>query len=67
MPELAQTEEVFVAVDVMSELSMGKTVGDFQRITAQPPNARVVTGFDGERFVELFVARMERLAEALKR
>ncbi|NJM05770.1 nucleoside hydrolase [Candidatus Gracilibacteria bacterium] len=65
MPELAQTEEVFVAVDVMSDLSMGKTVGDFQRITTHTPNARVVTAFDSERFVELFVERMERLSRLL--
>jgi purine nucleosidase len=62
LPELAQIEEIYVAVDLMSELSMGKTVGDFQRITTHAPNARVVTAFDSERFVELFVARMERCA-----
>jgi inosine-uridine nucleoside N-ribohydrolase len=43
---------------------MGKTVGDFLRVTGRPPNVRAVVEFDNQRFIELFLERMEALANA---
>jgi purine nucleosidase len=65
MPELAELSAVHVAVEIASELTMGKTVADFQGLTRHAPNARVVTGFDGDRFVEHFLGRMEGLIDRL--
>jgi len=63
MPDLAQLTEAYVAVETASELSMGKTQADFQRLLRRAPNARVVTAFDGPRFVEHFLRRMEALVD----
>lgn len=64
-PELAVTRELYVEVEIASELTMGKTVGDFGRLTAHTPNVRLVEQFDGEEFVGRFVARMAALSERL--
>ncbi|MBC8075900.1 MAG: nucleoside hydrolase, partial [Chloroflexales bacterium] len=63
MPDLATTEAVFVDVEINSETTMGKTVGDFLHMRGRAPNVKLVTAFDNERFIELFVERMERLAQ----
>ena len=57
--------ELHVAVETMSELTMGKTVGDFLGKTGREPNARLVEAFDGAEFVRRFVARMEALTDRL--
>ena len=62
LPDLATTEPLFVDVEIASETTMGKTVGDFLRMRGREPNVRLVTAFDSERFLELFVGRMEKLA-----
>lgn len=64
-PELAQTRTLHVAVETGSELTMGKTVGDFLGKTGQPPNVRLVEAFDGETFVQRFLGRMEDLIDRL--
>lgn len=66
MPDLAEITEAHVAVETSSELTMGKTVADFQGLTGKAPNARLVTGFDNERFIEHFLERMEQLIDRLK-
>ncbi len=60
-PELAETRPLYVAVETASELTMGKTVGDFLGVTGHAPNVRLVERFDGEEFVRRFVGRMEDL------
>jgi purine nucleosidase len=62
-PELARTREVYVAVETASELTMGKTVGDFLGKTGQPANVRLVEEFDGPEFVRRFVQRVEALID----
>jgi purine nucleosidase len=62
-PELAHSRELFVEVEVASELTMGKTVGDFGNFTGSPPNVRLVEQFDGDEFVRRFMERMETLAD----
>lgn len=64
-PELAQTRSLNIMVELTSELSVGKTVGDFLGTTGRSANARLVERFDGERFVELFLQRMEALIDRL--
>jgi purine nucleosidase len=65
LPELARKEPIYVSVEHNSELTMGKTVGDFLRHTQHEPNVQLVTAFDSQRFVTLFVERMEQLARTL--
>ena len=61
-PELARTEQLFVDVEVASELTIGKTVGDFLGQSGREPNVRLVIDFDSSRFLTLFMQRMEQLA-----
>jgi purine nucleosidase len=63
MPELAVTRAVNVEVELSSELSLGKTVADFQGKTDRAPNVRLVEQFDGDTFVEHFLSRIERLID----
>lgn len=62
-PELARTRPLHVAVETTSELTMGKTVGDFLGKTGQAPNVQLVEAFDGDEFVRRFVQRIEALIE----
>lgn len=62
LPDLARTEAVYVDVEIASETTMGKTVGDFVHLTGREPNINVVTAFDNDRFIALFLERMERLS-----
>lgn len=64
-PDLAQLRDLYVEVEVASELTMGKTVGDFGDLTGRAPNVRLVEKFDGPEFVRRFTARMEALVERL--
>jgi purine nucleosidase len=61
MPELAVTRAVNVEVELSSELSLGKTVADFQGKTKRAPNVRLVEQFDRDAFVEHFLTRIEAL------
>lgn len=61
-PELAETEPVFIDVEIASETSMGKTIADYQRVWQREPNVRLVRKFDDAAFLRLFVERMEALA-----
>lgn len=64
-PELARSRELYVEVEIASELTMGKTVGDFGLKRGLPPNVRLVEEFDGATFVERFVERMGALIDRL--
>lgn len=61
LPDLARLESVYVDVEIASAVTMGKTVADFVKLTSHAPNVKVVTEFDGPRFIELFLDRMEAL------
>lgn len=61
-PDLAQLQPVYVDVELTSELTMGKTVGDFGQQTSYAPNVQLVTAFDTPRFLQMFCERMEQLA-----
>jgi inosine-uridine nucleoside N-ribohydrolase len=57
-PDLLETVERHVAVDVESELCRGRTVVDLWRRTGNAPNAHVAVGIDADAFVELLVERI---------
>ena len=59
---LAGSEAVNVDVEHTSELTMGKSVADWGRVTGREPNVHAVMEFDSKRFIRMFVERLERLA-----
>ncbi len=65
-PDMAVTRAVNVEVELAGELSLGKTVADFLGKTERGPNVRLVEEFDGEGFVEHFLARLEALIDRLQ-
>jgi purine nucleosidase len=64
-PELVETQPLYVTVDIQSELSLGKTLGDFYRMGSKPPNMQVALQVQSRRFIELFLERIEALAHHL--
>ncbi|HRQ23064.1 MAG TPA: nucleoside hydrolase, partial [Anaerolineales bacterium] len=61
-PDLLALEEHYVDVDISGGVSTGKTFADFMKVSKQPPNMKVALDVKGREFVELFIERMERLA-----
>lgn len=61
LPELVQTEALYVDVDISGGVSMGKTFADFYNISGQPANMQVALQVQARRFIELFLERMESL------
>ncbi len=64
-PELARVCDLYVEVELASQLTLGKTVGDFIARSGCAPNVRLVESFDATEFVARFLRRMEELAERL--
>jgi len=64
-PELARTRDLYVEVELASELTLGKTVGDVTGKHGRAPNARLVEAFDATEFIARFLRRMEDLADRL--
>ncbi len=64
-PDLAQMRDLYVEVELASELTLGKTVGDSGGRSGRAPNARLVERFDATTFVARFLQRMEDLADRL--
>jgi len=62
LPDLAETKRIHVDVEIASELTIAKSVGDFLGARGLQPNVRAVLGFDTQRFLTMFVERIERLA-----
>jgi len=50
-PGLVRTEDYRVDVETVSELTLGRTVIDRERLSGQAPNASVSVGIDRERFL----------------
>ncbi|MFV9504766.1 MAG: nucleoside hydrolase [Oscillochloridaceae bacterium umkhey_bin13] len=65
-PELARTRPLYVAVETCSPLTLGKTVGDFDGLTGEPPNLHLVEWFDSAEFVRRFLERIEHLIDRLE-
>jgi purine nucleosidase len=63
MPELCTYEEHYVDVDISGGVSMGNTFADFYKHYQRPANMKVALGVRARDFMELFLERMERLAQ----
>jgi purine nucleosidase len=61
-PDLVTTKPLYVTVDILSELSLGKTLADFYNAWHKPPNMQVALQVEARRFIDLFVERMSALA-----
>jgi purine nucleosidase len=61
-PGLCDYEEHYVDVDLSGGVSLGKTFADFYKVNKQPANMRVALGVRARDFMELFLARMEKLS-----
>ena len=64
-PELCDYQKLPVDVDIAGGISMGKTVADFYNYTKKPANMKVALGVRPRDFIELFLERMERLAQSI--
>ena len=65
-PELCTYQELSVDVDLSGGISMGKTVADFYNYGKKPANMKVALGVRARDFMELFLERVERLADLSK-
>jgi purine nucleosidase len=65
--ELCTYREMPVDVDLSGGISMGKTVGDFYNYGRQPANMRVALGVQARDFIDLFVERISKFAESIRR
>jgi len=63
-PELCTYQELYVDVDISSGLSLGKTFADFYNFMKKPANMRVALGVRARDFIELFLERMQKLAQS---
>jgi inosine-uridine nucleoside N-ribohydrolase len=59
MPELLSWEKVYVDVELQGSLTLGETVPYFGRSGAPPANVLAAVGVESERFVQLFLQRLE--------
>ena len=60
-PELFSGKQCNVAVETMSELTIGMTVVDWWHVTNREPNALVMRDIDADGFFDLLVERISRL------
>ena len=65
-PELCTYQELPVDVDLSGGISMGKTVADFYNYTKRPANLKVALGVRARDFIDLFVQRIQALANLSK-
>jgi len=62
-PELCDYRSLPVDVDISGGVSTGKTLADFYNYDKKPANMKVALGVRPREFMELFLDRMERLAQ----
>lgn len=65
-PELLTLNEYYVDVDHTGGPAMGKTFADVHNKLNKPLNMKVAMNVNGEDFIELFLQRMESLAQRIK-
>ncbi len=66
MPDLVDTQELYVDVDIAGGVSMGNTFADFYRMLGKEPNMQVALDVRPRQFLEHFLERMVWLAAALE-
>lgn len=59
-PDLITWEPAFVDVELAGTLTLGETVGYFKRPNSPEPNMQVSVGVDSERFLHMFLERIEK-------
>ena len=57
--ELITWDPVYVDVELHGTLTLGETVAYFRRPNVPPPNVLASVGVDAERFIQLFLTRIE--------
>ncbi|HET7142606.1 MAG TPA: nucleoside hydrolase [Anaerolineales bacterium] len=65
MPEICDYQDLYVDVDLSGGVSIGNTFADFYHMTKQPANMKVALAVRPRDFMELFLERMEKLAQFL--
>lgn len=65
MPEICDYQELVVDVDISTGVGLGNTFADFYNYEKKAPNMKVAMGVRPRMFMELFLERMEKLAESL--
>jgi purine nucleosidase len=65
MPELCDYQNLYVDVDLSGGVSMGNTFADFYHMTKKPANMKVALRVRPRDFMDLFLERMEKLANSL--
>ena len=58
-PDLITWDPVYVDVELHGTLTLGETVAYFRRPGAPPPNVLASVGVDADRFIQLFLRRIE--------
>jgi len=62
-PDLFTSRRAYVAIETMSELTMGRTVVDQWHVTNQPANATVIESIEAEGFYQLLTQAIDRFKE----
>jgi inosine-uridine nucleoside N-ribohydrolase len=65
MPDLVDTQELYVDVDIAGGVSMGNTFADFYSMLGKEPNMQVALDVRPRHFLDYFLERMVWLAGAL--
>jgi len=66
MPDLVDTQELYVDVDISGGVSMGNTYADFYNMLGKEPNMQVALDVRPRQFLDYFLERMEWLARSVK-
>ncbi len=60
-PDLITWKQAYVDVELAGTLTLGETVGYFNRPDAPEPNMQVSVDVDSERFIDMFVERIGKM------
>lgn len=63
MPEICDYQDLVVDVDLSTGVGLGNTFADFYNYEKKPKNMRVAMGVRPRLFMEMFLERMEKLAQ----
>ncbi len=59
-PELLTWQPVYVDIELEGRLTLGTTVAYFDRPDVHLPNVQAAVGVDAERFIQMFLSRVQR-------
>ena len=63
--DLLTFKELYIDVDISGGVSMGSTFADFYHTTGKPANMKVALDVSGDKFVKLFLERIEALSKSI--